>query len=165
MSLITDSPTPQPATVESVTTDPETIAAVGELEQSMVRVFGAMRARVKVRAELVSPGLQPAAYQALSCIISSKRIQPGALAETLSTDKSTVSRLLRQLEDRELIVRVTDDEDRRISHILPTQAAAQRVTDVRSAEHERLYKGLIEWDLDDIHAFTRLLLKLEKLGR
>lgn len=165
LSPSTDSVTAATEAGGAVTAAPELTSAIGELEQSMVRVFSSLRAGLRTRAEAVSPGLQPGAYQTLTCVIANERIQPGAVAESMMTDKSTVSRLLRQLEDRGLVRREADEKDRRIVHILPTEAAIDRVKEVRAREHELLYKGLLQWDIEEIRSFTTLLTKLEEIGR
>jgi DNA-binding MarR family transcriptional regulator len=65
----------------------------------------------------------------------------GELAARLRLEKSTVSRLVRQLEKRKWIKRTSAARDRRVIHIQLTpsgQAAAQRLADARHSKFDDL---------------------------
>ena len=67
------------------------------------------------------------------------------LADRLGLEKSTVSRLVRQLEKRKWIKRASSAPDRRIIHIQLTpsgQAAAQRLADARHSKFDDLLAAL-----------------------
>ena len=69
----------------------------------------------------------------------------GELAARLRLEKSTVSRLVRQLEKRKWIKRTSAAHDRRVIHIQLTplgQAAAQRLADARHSKFDNLLAAL-----------------------
>ena len=69
----------------------------------------------------------------------------GELAARLRLEKSTVSRLVRQLEKRKWIKRASAVHDRRVIHIQLTpsgQAAAQRLADARHSKFDDLLSAL-----------------------
>ena len=69
----------------------------------------------------------------------------GELAARLRLEKSTVSRLVRQLEKRKWIKRASAVHDRRVIHIQLTpsgQAAAQRLADARHSKFDDLLAAL-----------------------
>ena len=69
----------------------------------------------------------------------------GELATRLRLEKSTVSRLVRQLEKRKWIKRTAAAADRRVIHIQLTpsgQAAAQRLADARHSKFDNLLAAL-----------------------
>jgi len=69
----------------------------------------------------------------------------GELAARLRLEKSTVSRLVRQLEKRKWIKRASAVHDRRVIHIQLTpsgQAAAQRLADARHSKFNDLLAAL-----------------------
>ena len=69
----------------------------------------------------------------------------GELAARLRLEKSTVSRLVHQLEKRKWIKRASAAHDRRVVHIQLTpsgQAAAQRLADARHSKFDDLLSAL-----------------------
>ena len=88
-------------------------AAIGRLEQELGGVIGRIRASWRDAAAQVHPDLQPLGYQVLVAIASGKATSATAIVDRLQTDKSAVSRHVRQLEDLGLVESRPDADDRR----------------------------------------------------
>ena len=72
-------------------------AAIGRLEQELGGVIGRIRASWRDAAAQVHPDLQPLGYQVLVAIASGKATSATAIVDRLQTDKSAVSRHVRQI--------------------------------------------------------------------
>lgn len=142
---------------------------VGELDQAVARVeheLGRLFARIRIgwrdAAASVHPDLQPLGYQVLTSIVSGKANTAGAIIERLQTDKSAVSRHVRQLEELGLVESVPDPDDRRARRLVATELAEQRVAIARATYKGRIGDRLRAWSADDLQHFADLL---DALGR
>ncbi|NQX10330.1 MarR family transcriptional regulator [Microbacteriaceae bacterium VKM Ac-2855] len=84
-------------------------------------------------------------------------LRPTDLASTLGTGKANMSKIVRRLEDAELVTRVASPTDDR--SVLVTLTPAGREIGLRILETaERSYRAVIEgWPQDDVAALQRLL--------
>ncbi|RLP74479.1 MarR family transcriptional regulator [Mycetocola tolaasinivorans] len=152
------------APVSVVTTaDPDFNAAVADLEHQLIGLFAKVRTTIRERAELLRPGLQPGAYKALGTIISHGSLQAGELAELLGSDRSTTSRLIRQLVEHELVIRTPDARDGRVINLSATDAAIAEIKALREAGRSRLYENLRGWETGDVEHLAKLLRDLTDL--
>ncbi|MCS4277276.1 DNA-binding MarR family transcriptional regulator [Mycetocola sp. BIGb0189] len=143
--------------------DPEFNAAVADLEHTLIGLFARVRTTIRERAELLRPGLQPGAYKALGTIISHGSLQAGELAELLGSDRSTTSRLIRQLVEHDLIVRTPDVHDGRVINLSATDAAIAGIQELREAGRSRLYENMRDWETEDIARLSHMLRELTGL--
>lgn len=131
--------------------------AVHRVEHELGRLFARIRIRWREAAASVHPDLQPLGYQVLTSILSGTATSAGALIERLQTDKSAVSRQVRQLEQLDLVESVADPGDRRARVLVATPLAQERVALARARYEARLGERLRRWSADDLDHFTRLL--------
>lgn len=135
-------------------------AAVHRVEHELGRLIARIRVRWREAALTVHPELQPLGYQVLTSIATGKATSAGAIIERLQTDKSAVSRQVRQLEQLGLVESIRDPHDRRARVLVATELAQERVALARSQYESRLETRLRRWTADDLDHFTRLLSEL-----
>lgn len=82
---------------------------------------------------------------------------PGITQEEISSnagiDKGTAARTITQLENNGLVIRQTDEKDRRINHIFATDNAMKfkkQVFKIIDELHEILYQGFGQCEIDDM---------------
>jgi DNA-binding MarR family transcriptional regulator len=87
------------------------------------------------------------------------------LAEGLGLELSTISRRVKALEERGLVVRTIDTEDRRISHLDLTAEGRQLFETLSASWRAMLAEVLADWPADDVddlaRLFTRFAVDLE----
>src|SRR3954451_2193057 len=113
--------------VEGAIEGSELDQAVARVEHELGRLFARIRVSWREAAVTVHPDLQPLGYQVLTSIASGKATSAGAIIERLQTDKSAVSRQVRQLEELGLVESVQDPEDRRAKLLVATDLANERI--------------------------------------
>ena len=125
-------------------------AAIGRLEQELGGVIGRIRASWRDAAAQVHPDLQPLGYQVLVAIASGKATSATAIVDRLQTDKSAVSRHVRQLEDLGLVESRPDADDRRARVLAATDTARERLDLARRRYQTRMGERLTHWSVDDL---------------
>lgn len=131
--------------------------AISRVEHELGRLFARIRVSWREAATTVHPDLQPLGYQVLTSIATGKATSAGAIIERLQTDKSAVSRQVRQLEELGLVESVRDPDDRRARVLVATDLAQERVALARSRYEARLGERLRRWSAEDLDHFTELL--------
>lgn len=134
--------------------------AIGDVEHEFSLMFNRVRGVMRERAEQVHPELQPLGYKVLSALVRGGRMHAGAIGELLMTDKSTISRTVKQLEKLGLVVREADPADGRATYLAPTPIGVEKVTRVREDNEEQWRSRLSEWDLADLQRLAELLAKV-----
>ncbi|WP_194420553.1 MarR family winged helix-turn-helix transcriptional regulator [Microbacterium abyssi] len=131
--------------------------AVTRVEQELGRLFARIRIGWREAAVTVHPDLQPLGYQVLISIASGKATSAGAIIERLQTDKSGVSRQVRQLEELGLVESMPDPEDRRARVLVATDLAQERIAIARARYEGRIGERLRTWSAADLDHFVELL--------
>lgn len=159
MSASSDAPpeTPASASAPGRLGDDDLDQAVTRVEQELGRLFARIRIGWREAAATVHPDLQPLGYQVLTSIATGKATSAGAIIERLQTDKSAVSRQVRQLEQLGLVESVPDPEDRRARVLVATELAQERVALARSRYEGRIGERLRNWTAADLDHFADLL--------
>lgn len=159
MSASSDAPSETPASASAAGRlgDDDLDQAVTRVEQELGRLFARIRIGWREAAATVHPDLQPLGYQVLTSIATGKATSAGAIIERLQTDKSAVSRQVRQLEQLGLVESVPDPEDRRARVLVATELAQERVALARSRYEGRIGERLRNWTAADLDHFADLL--------
>ncbi|MFC4312298.1 MarR family winged helix-turn-helix transcriptional regulator [Steroidobacter flavus] len=89
-------------------------------------------------------------------------VTAAALCQLMSYDTGALTRLLDQLEARELVERRRNIADRRIVDLKLTPAGLRKVDELLPAVVECLNDLLAAFSLEEVAALTRLLAKLQK---
>lgn len=105
----------------------------------------------------VHPDLQPLGYQVLTSIATGKATSAGAIIERLQTDKSAVSRHVRQLEELGLVESIPDPDDRRARVLVATELAQEKVALARAQYEGRISERLSSWTPGELDHFVELL--------
>jgi len=132
-------------------------AALRELESEFGELFSLVRRLYLAGAQRLSPGLSPGAFKLFSVIARRGEVTASDLVERTLSDKSQVSRIVRELEDHGLVQRTPDPRDGRSSLLSPTADGLARLLVVREHSDERLIGSLEQWDIADIRQLTSLL--------
>lgn len=132
-------------------------AALRELESEFGELFSRVRRLYLAGAQRLSPGLSPGAFKLFSVIARRGEVTASDLVERTLSDKSQVSRIVRELEDHGLVQRTPDPRDGRSSLLSPTADGLARLLVVREHSDERLIGSLEQWDIADIRQLTSLL--------
>ncbi|PRA80411.1 MarR family winged helix-turn-helix transcriptional regulator [Microbacterium sp. MYb66] len=159
MSASPDAPADPPASAseEDLLGGADLDQAVTRVEQELGRLFARIRISWREAAATVHPDLQPLGYQVLTSIAAGKATSAGAIIERLQTDKSAVSRQVRQLEQLGLVESVQDPEDRRARVLVATDLAQERIAVARSRYEGRIGERLRKWTAADLDHFAELL--------
>ena len=131
--------------------------AVARVEHELGRLFARIRVSWREAAVTVHPDLQPLGYQVLTSIASGKATSAGEIIERLQTDKSAVSRQVRQLEELGLVESVPDPADRRARVLVATDLAQERIALARARYEGRIGERLRAWTAADLDHFADLL--------
>ncbi|MCT1478960.1 MarR family winged helix-turn-helix transcriptional regulator [Microbacterium sp. p3-SID336] len=134
--------------------------AITRVEHELGRLFARIRVGWREAAVTVHPDLQPLGYQVLTSILTGRATSAGALIERLQTDKSAVSRQVKQLEQLGLVESIPDPEDRRARVLVATPLAQERVAVARSRYEGRIGDRLRNWSAADLDHFADLLADL-----
>ena len=146
--------------MQAVSAPSERKPAVMALEQQFGLLFSQARTRVRDQAIRVHPELSPAAYNVLATLVRCGPQHAGSLAAMLYTDKSTISRIVKQLGELDLVERRPDPADGRACILAATEDATSRVDAVRDGQRQQLRQFLDGWDVADIQQLTSLLSRL-----
>ncbi len=135
-------------------------AASAALSQELVRHTRLLHV-LRSQSSLWTPvGLDWGAFALLAHLVKGGPRRQGELAGCAMLDPSTVSRHVAQLVKAGLVERRPDPEDGRAVHLAatpPGQATFDQVAARRDAVIAEVMAG---WDLDDVEALTRLLVRL-----
>ncbi len=144
---------PAPATVGAVATED----AIRSINESFERIAVAARRAGRSAAQQFDADLQPVTWAVLREVLRAGRVQPHALAETMSMDRSAVSRHLKDLRERGLLQHERDEQDARSTWVSLTPEAAARADAVVLERRLGLRERLDAWDPDDLERFAQLL--------
>ena len=80
-------------------------------------------------------------YLLLAIIVERKHLPMSELCERAMMRKQQVTQTVNQLEDKSLVVRVRNNENRRVVWLEPTEQAIEIAREVQRALVEELYRG------------------------
>jgi DNA-binding MarR family transcriptional regulator len=117
-----------------------------------------MTMQIGKRMRLRHPGdeVDAATIPLLHVLTCAGPIRLSDLAQRMHLDASTVSRHARQLEERGLIARTDDPDDRRASRIAITKLGSKVLTSCVEARKQRLAQVLDAWPAQEREAMQRL---------
>ncbi len=122
--------------------DAATAEIAGRLRLSATRLARQLR-------QESNAGLTPSQLSALSTIERHGRLTLGALAEHERVAPPTVTKMVAKLEAAELVVRVLDENDRRVAWVSLTPTGERSLTEIRQRRNVWLAARLAELSADD----------------
>lgn len=91
-------------------------------------------------------------------------VRPGQLATLEGISPSTLTRLIASLEEADLITRMIDPADKRVSYLRLTDVGRTTLEEIRSRRTARLQDRLAALSDDDLTRLLAALPALEQLG-
>ena len=126
------------------------------LGHQLIRVKRAME-RAKAHGAVGPDGVERAAYILLARLVLDGPRRSNALAESVHSDPSTVSRQVAGLVRAGLVERTPDPEDGRATLLTVTPEGTRRMRDVGARRRRLLDERLGEWSEKELDAFVRQL--------
>ena len=147
-----------------MTTDPRAASAderdeaIRMVEGEFMSMVGRFRRLIARRADRLSPGLLPGGFKVFTTIALDGPLTASAVGEQLLLDKGQMSRVVAALEERNLVVRTPDPNDRRAQLLEATPEAKARLDAIQQDPAERsLKRKLDRWRVADIRRLADLL--------
>jgi DNA-binding MarR family transcriptional regulator len=109
-------------------------------------------------------GLSQGAISALSTISRTGPLTLGRLAELERVQPPSITRIVAQLEERHLVVREIDPDDRRVARVQVTPAAADVLAELRTKRNEYLAARIEELTPEEVAALRVALPALERIA-
>jgi DNA-binding MarR family transcriptional regulator len=137
-----------------------TDSAVADLARSLSFAIGRANRRMLAAGE----GLSPGHLGALSTILRIGPIRPGDLAQREFVSAPTMTRTLRDLEERGYVSRADDPDDRRSILVRATEEGEHEILRARSSRAEILAELIEQLPEPDQRALADALPALEHLA-
>jgi DNA-binding MarR family transcriptional regulator len=131
--------------------------AVRSLEHEIGTLLRRIRKGLAERAVQVHPELNPTSYMILTTLSEHGARRAADLAELFALDKGSVSRVVHQLLELELIARSPDPADGRASLLSVTDEAVRRLAEVRDHRREHFDDRLLDWEPEEIEELAARL--------
>lgn len=128
--------------------------ALGEQIHALISASHALNVR---SAERFDTNLQPAAFQLVRWLYSYGPTSAAALAEANAMDRSSVSRLIKQLEKSGYVSKEQDPKDRRGVLLSLTELGQQSTVAALKEKESALYDRISRWDDKELERFTAML--------
>ena len=137
-------------------------AAIAEVETTMGTLSRKIHLVLKEAAVAIDPSLPPAGFRLLRLIERCGSIQSSVAADSLSVDRSVVSRQIRQLEELGLVETRTDPSDGRARFLVLTEEGVSRMRSVNPTNRTIMYPLLKEWEIDELESFAAQIARLNE---
>ena len=131
---------------------PSPVGEVAETVIALMRSFGRARARLMAESEL-----DWAAQMVLRHLHTHGPMRAVALAETMQSDPSTISRQVAQLVKDGMVERRADPADGRASILVVTKRGDELIAAHGELRHQHFGRMLADWDDADLSTFATLL--------
>jgi len=131
-------------------------AVAMELSAELIQLVKKVEA-IRHHTPRIHPGSEPSTYPVIFAL---RRIGPArvsALAETVHSDVSTVSRQVTHLVQHGLLVKVSDPDDGRAQRVALTDEGEDLVQRLQDGRGKWIQRMLADWDDDKARDFTRYL--------
>ncbi|WP_413407600.1 MarR family winged helix-turn-helix transcriptional regulator [Paenibacillus amylolyticus] len=128
--------------------------ALGEQIHALISASHALNVR---SAERFDANLQPAAFQLVRWLYSYGPTSAAALAEANAMDRSSVSRLIKQLEKSGYVSKEQDPKDRRGVLLSLTELGQQSTVAALKEKESAFYNRISRWDDKELERFTAML--------
>ncbi len=127
--------------------------------QTLFRLGGSRRIH---QQQVAAAGvmLSQQALRALERIAETGISTPGQLASKMDLDPAVVTRLLRQLQDADLVTRARSAEDGRVSTVEITDAGRDAFGRVREVIWDQLRRAISSWPEAELESLATLLSRL-----
>lgn len=118
------------------------------------------RSQIFYTEQLEKIGISSGQFMYIVCICENPGYTQDELSQQLIIDKSTVAKVLSQLETNEFITKITNSNDRRAFNIFPTDKALTiypKILKIKDQWHRKITEGLSDIECD---VFQKLMEKV-----
>ena len=137
------------------------IAAIADFIQFVARSATSQRQRQRLNTAASAPATG-AEIDALRCVRNHDPVTMTTLAERLGLDRTTVSRVVRRLEELELVTRTVDQADLRRAWVSVAPAGRRLLTALDNVSTQDYIVATSEWTDGDRAALAELLFRLKR---
>jgi DNA-binding MarR family transcriptional regulator len=109
--------------------------------------------------------LSPSQYEVLATVSFRERIRLSDLAANEGINPTLLSRIVGKLEERELVVREQDGDDRRVAHVIPTEKGRALHARIRGERTDALSLALDSLSEQELATLIDALPVLESLSQ
>ncbi|AHV95733.1 MarR family transcriptional regulator [Paenibacillus sabinae T27] len=135
---------------------------LGEQLHALISASHALSVRTAGRFD---PSIQPAAFHIIRWLYSYGPTSAAALAESTAMDRSSVSRLVKQLETLGYVNRENSPDDGRGVLLSLTELGHQMTIHALKEKETAFYERISNWDNDQLEAFITMLRKFNGLDQ
>lgn len=147
---------------DGLSPDPAMTQAIADTQGQLATMMVKARRSIKLRASAIHPDLHPMGFKVLMQLARSGPTPQSLLARKLEMDKALLSRIVKQLEATDLIVRSVDPHDGRALLVDMTDHAHERYTSSLLASRQELVDKLSQWDVTEVRRLSDLLARLNE---
>ncbi|PUA41152.1 MarR family transcriptional regulator [Paenibacillus elgii] len=128
--------------------------ALGEQLNALISASHALNVRAAARFD---SSLQPAAFHIVRWLYSYGPTNAATLAEATAMDRSSVSRLVKQLQSLEYVNREASPKDGRGIVLSLTEYGQQKIIDALKEKESIFYERLSDWEDAELIDFIQML--------
>lgn len=119
-----------------------------------------MQAGRKLRVRHPADAVDPSSFPLVRALMCADGLRLSDLATSIELDASTVSRQIKQLEDKQIVERTPDPADGRASLIRLTEQGRAEMQATFTRRFERIQNAMSDWSDDDRDHLKILLTRL-----
>lgn len=127
-------------------------------EEALVRLF--MQAGRKLRTRHPEDQVDPSTFVLVRALMCGDGLRLSDLAARVELDASTVSRQIKQLEDKDIVERTPDPADGRASLVRVTELGKEHMQAAFRRRFQRIKTALEPWSESDKDLLKTLLIRL-----
>lgn len=135
---------------------------LGEQLNALISALHALNVRAAAKFD---SSLQPAAFHIVRWLYSYGPTNAAALAESTAMDRSSVSRLVKQLQSLGYVNREASPNDGRGIVISLTELGQQKITDALKEKESVFYERISEWENEELYDFIQMLKQFNGFNR
>ncbi|MGY5486556.1 MarR family winged helix-turn-helix transcriptional regulator [Paenibacillus sp. ALE2] len=135
---------------------------LGEQLNALISASHALNVRAAAKFD---SSLQPAAFHIVRWLYSYGPTNAATLAESTAMDRSSVSRLVKQLESLGYLNREASRSDGRGIVLSLTEHGQQKLIDVLKEKESVFYERISDWEDAELHNFNQMLRQFNGLHR
>lgn len=128
--------------------------ALGEQLNALISASHALNVKAASRFD---SSLQPAAFHIIRWLYSYGPTSAAVLAESTAMDRSSVSRLVKQLESLGYVKKDASPDDGRRILLSLTEVGKQKTISALKEKESVFYERISNWNNADLHEFIKML--------
>jgi DNA-binding MarR family transcriptional regulator len=129
---------------------------LGEQVNALISASHAINVKTATRFD---PSIQPAAFHIIRRLYSYGSTSAAALAESTAMDRSSVTRLVKQLELLGYVTKESSPNDGRGILLSLTELGQQKTMNALKEKESIFYERISKWNDDQLEAFIAMLRK------